>query len=124
MGNPRNVWLAPNFRLSEFLHADDPVPPPWILDNLARLANRLQVVRDLLGKPVIINSGYRTPAHNQKVGGAPNSMHLQGMAADFVVAGTPAAEVQKFLKNWTGGMGCYTHFTHLDIRPSYARWNG
>lgn len=120
---PRNLQLTPNFKLDEFLHGNDPIPPSWILDNLYRLANRLQVVRDLLEKPIIINSGYRTAKHNQAVGGAKNSLHLSGMAADIVVPGMPATDLQKFLRHWSGGMGCYTHFTHLDTRPYRARWH-
>jgi len=122
--SPRNVQLTTHFNLSEFLHGDDPLPPPWILDNLYRLANRLQVIRDLLGRPIIINSGYRTKAHNLAVGGQPNSFHLSGMASDIVVSGMPAPQVQRFLANWSGGLGSYTHFTHVDIRPNRARWPG
>lgn len=114
--------LAPNFRLCEFLHGNDPLPPDWIIHNLTLLAHRLQGIRDLLGRAIIINSGYRTPAHNKAVGGVKNSYHLKGMAADIVVPGMPAFEVQRHLSNWSGGMGCYQHFTHLDIRPYKARW--
>lgn len=120
--DPRNIQLTPNFKLSEFLRTEDPMPAPWILDNIYRLANRLQVIRDLIGKPILINSGYRSPAHNQAVGGASQSQHLNGMAVDIVVTGMPAKELQSLLKNWSGGMGCYQHYTHLDIRPQKARW--
>lgn len=122
MSDPRNVRLTPNFTLAEFVRPEDPLPPPWILDNLYRLANRLQVVRDLLDKPLVITSGYRTEAHNRAIGGAKKSLHLSGMAADVVVPGIPAKEVQKFLRNWSGGLGLYGTFTHLDIRPYRARW--
>jgi uncharacterized protein YcbK (DUF882 family) len=50
-------------------------------------------------------------------------MHLSGMAADIVVPGMPASELQRFLRNWSGGMGSYAHFTHVDIRPYPARWD-
>lgn len=120
----RDLQLTTNFKLGEFLHKDSPMPAPWILDNLTRLANRLQVLRDILGKPITINSGYRTPEHNKAIGGASDSFHCKGMAADIVVPGMSAPEVQKFLKNWSGGLGSYQHFTHLDIRPSRARWEG
>ena len=120
--NPRSLLLTPNFKLSEFIRPDEPIPPPWILDNLYRLANRLQVLRDLIGKPLLINSGYRNPNHNQSVGGAPQSLHLNGMAVDVVVPGMSAKALQELLKNWSGGMGCYTHYTHLDIRAQRARW--
>lgn len=121
--DPRTLQLTPHFQLSEFLHGADPIPAPWILDNLYRLANRLQVIRDLLGKPIIINSGYRSKSHNQAIGGAEHSQHLSGTAADIVVSGMSAPEVQAFLKHWSGGMGCYQHYTHLDIRPGKARWS-
>jgi uncharacterized protein YcbK (DUF882 family) len=121
--DPRLLALTLNFKLAEFLHGNDPVPPPWILDNLYRLANRMQVIRDLLNKPIIINSGYRTTSHNHAVGGAKSSLHLSGMAADIVVPGMPANELQQFLQGWSGGMGCYTNYTHLDIRPYRARWH-
>lgn len=122
LNDPRSIQLTPNFKLSEFLRAEDPMPAPWILDNIYRLANRLQVIRDLIGKPLLINSGYRSPAHNQAVGGAPQSQHMNGIAVDIVVTGMPAKELQALLKNWSGGMGCYQHYTHLDIRPQKARW--
>jgi len=114
--------LAPNFKLCEFLHGNDPLPSRSVIHNLTLLAHRLQGIRDLLGRPILINSGYRTPEHNRAVGGAKNSYHLKGMAADIIIPGIPALEVQRHLSNWSGGMGCYEHFTHLDIRPFVARW--
>ena len=124
--SPWQQRLTKNFRLDEFLRnsglAKDEMPEPWILESLHKLANRLQAVRDVLGKPINITSGYRTPAHNKAVGGAKNSFHLKGMAADIVVAGMSPREVQEALKNWSGGMGAYETFTHLDIRPYKARF--
>lgn len=122
ISNSRKIQLTPQFNLSELLHGNDALPSAPILENLFRLANRLQVIRDLLGKPIIISSGYRSPSHNQAVGGKPHSFHLSGMAADIIIPGMPARAVQKFLESWSGGMGCYEHFTHLDIRPVRARW--
>ena len=119
-----DLQLTTNFFLSEFLHPGDEYPADWILYNIYYLANRLQVLRDLLGKPIHINSGYRSPAHNKAINGASDSFHLKGMAADIVVPGMTAAEVQKFLKNWSGGLGSYKDFTHIDIRANKARWNG
>lgn len=116
-----NTQLTPNFKLGEFLHGAS-IPSSDILENLKQLANRLQVIRDLLNKPIIINSGYRSAQHNMEVGGASNSYHLRGMAADIVVPGMTAPQVQAFLKNWSGGLGAYQYFTHVDIRPTRARW--
>lgn len=117
----RNTQLTPNFKLSEFVRTQDPLPQADILQNLLALANRLQVIRDLLGKPIVITSGYRTVSHNKAVGGASGSLHLKGMAADIVVQGMSAKDVQKFLKDWSGGLGCYPNFTHLDLGTK-RRW--
>jgi zinc D-Ala-D-Ala carboxypeptidase len=66
------------------------------LDNLRRLAAGLDAVRDLLGHPLDISSGYRSPALNAAVGGVAGSQHTQGLAADFTCAsfGSPLAVAQ------------------------------
>lgn len=53
------------------------------LANLASLWNTLNYVREKFGKPIIVNSAYRTPAVNKQVGGAKRSLHMQGRAADI-----------------------------------------
>lgn len=61
---------------------NDP-PNDEIFDNLIYTLERLQLVRNLLGVPVLINSGYRNAAVNKRVGGAQNSDHSVGLAVDF-----------------------------------------
>jgi zinc D-Ala-D-Ala carboxypeptidase len=59
-------------------------PPKIIIDNLELLcANILDPLREKINKPIIISSGYRSPKTNTKVGGAKNSQHLTGQAADL-----------------------------------------
>lgn len=72
-------------------HGIDNTPPAGILDHLAVLANGLEDVRALLGAPVHVDSGYRSPKLNAAVCGAKKSAHLDGYAADFIcsVFGTP-----------------------------------
>lgn len=48
-----------------------------------QLLHMLDAARKEYGKPIVINSGYRTEAHNEKVGGKPNSSHLKGLAVDI-----------------------------------------
>ena len=115
--------LTANFHTDEFLHSGvtwDGLPLN-IKDNIRAVAQRLQVVRDIIGLPIQITSGYRTPEHNAKVGGHKNSYHTKGQAADIVVQGMPASRVQHLLKNWSGGLGSYDSFTHIDIGPK-RRW--
>lgn len=89
------------FWLSEFLHSewaarhDIPnIPGPEELANLRNLTGPgMGRVRDLLGCPVFISSGYRAPLVNTGVRGARSSQHTQGLAADFICPafGTPLA---------------------------------
>ena len=117
--------LTQNFSLYEFLSPKDEVPPSVeVVRNLRCLANRLQVTRDILQKPIKINSGYRSIQYNAKIGGTSNSFHIKGMAADIVIEGMYPREVQEYLKHWSGGLGSYDTFTHVDIREEKARWFG
>ena len=97
--------LSQNFWLSEFTTSQeatrrgiDNTPSPDIITNLRRLAIRAEMVRALCGGHVMsITSGYRCPALNAAIGGAPSSDHMKGLAADFVIRsyGTPFAICQR-----------------------------
>lgn len=84
----------------------------------------LENIREHFNKPVIINSGYRTPEWNTKVRGAKNSYHMKGMAADIVVKGVSTKQVAEYaneiMKNH-GGVIRYTNFVHVDVREGYYR---
>lgn len=121
--------LSKNFSLNEFASADGAEFPADVIENLRQLAKNLQVIRDHFGKPIKINSGWRSPAHNKSVGGVRNSQHVKGKAADIVIEGvTPqqlAAEIEKLIaakKIRQGGLGIYPNFIHYDIRGTKARW--
>ena len=84
-------------------------------------------MRDHFKSPVAINSGYRTVPHNKKVGGATQSQHLYGMAADIAVRGVDPKKVYAFVDSLmphTGGVGLYKTFVHVDCRKVKSRWNG
>jgi len=113
--------LSPNFRVREFASRDgsDKI---LICDNLVRM---LQTIRDHFGVPVSITSGYRSPRHNAAVGGASNSQHVLGTAADITVRGiTPRAIAQYAEWLGAGGIGLYlrSNFTHVDTRRVRSRW--
>ena len=91
------------------------------------LVNVLEKIRKYFGKPVIVNSGIRCATHNANVGGANASQHMKGTAADIVVIGIDPERVAKYAETLlpkTGGIGRYKTFTHVDVRPVMARWNG
>jgi len=81
-----------------------------------QLVYGLEVLRRLLGKPIIITSAYRCMAHNAAVGGVPNSQHVLGKAADIQVPGLTPDEVHKVAKWLFTGLGLYDNFLHVDVR--------
>lgn len=125
--------LTDHFNSEEFNCKDGtPYPPPWVKDRLQPLVEALEIVRQSTGKPLIILSGYRTAAWNQKVRDAvKGSQHLLGRAADIRCAGFTGeqlAEVfEKLIKDRLipdGGLGTYSNRVHYDQRVKPARWRG
>lgn len=118
-----DIPLTPHFNLKEFLHnGSDGGLTAGIVENLRKTAQMMETIRSLCGNhPITITSGFRTPEHNKEVGGAPNSFHLKGMAADFVVAGLQPHQVQVILKDWHGGLELAPDWTHADWGP-YRRF--
>jgi putative chitinase len=98
--------LSEHFTLEELCHSDtakslgiDNTPTPAHLANLKHLAERLEEVRALFGRPVTIESGYRNPEVNARVGGVADSDHAQGHAADIQVDGITDLEVAKRIRD-------------------------
>jgi hypothetical protein len=98
--------LTANFSLHELtksetaLRLDMPNEPGATeIANLTLLAGEvLQKVRSHYGKGVKVNSGYRSPDVNAKVGGSRTSDHCRGMAADIEIPGVPNAELAEWIK--------------------------
>lgn len=67
------------------------IPGPVAIRRLENTAAGMELVRALLGKPIVVHSGYRSPAVNAVVGGSATSDHMNGDACDFVCPdfGTP-----------------------------------
>lgn len=86
--------------------------------------DKLQKFRELANTPVIINSGYRSRLYNTKVGGAPNSQHLQGKAFDIQISDKLPRELIHKLAKQAGftGFGDYNTFVHIDTGPA-RYWN-
>ena len=93
---------------------------PELLDVLYR-------IRLHFNAPVMITSGYRTESYNKKVGGAKDSKHVKGIAADIVVKGVSPSKVADYAERLMpdkGGIGEYAAFVHIDVRYEKARWKG
>lgn len=113
------IQIAANFQLREFQCKDGSYQVVLKRD----LLEKLQQLRDLAGKPVIITSGYRNPAYNLKVGGSPTSRHLRGEAADIQIPGLSPQQVTDLAeKVGFNGIGVYETFTHVDVREVATRW--
>jgi uncharacterized protein YcbK (DUF882 family) len=115
-----DVKITEHFKVKEFA-CKDGSPIVFVDEYLAVL---LEILRDTIKKPVIVTSGYRTPEHNKKVGGAKYSFHMRGMAADIIVKDmTPkevAKELDKLVPN-SCGIIVYKSWVHFDTRNSKYR---
>jgi uncharacterized protein YcbK (DUF882 family) len=90
-----------------------------------QLLTLLEELRAHFGSSVTINSGCRCPDYNESIGGAKNSQHVVGRAADIVVNGTPPDLVYELANQLdASGLGGYDNFTHIDTRTGNARWWG
>ncbi|MBY0241765.1 MAG: DUF882 domain-containing protein [Burkholderiaceae bacterium] len=98
--------LSEHFTLEELVASQlaarqriDNRPTPVVVENLRRVAGVLEQIRALVGKPVMVSSGYRSPALNKAVGGAPASGHLDGLAVDITVPGMTARELAAAIRH-------------------------
>lgn len=102
-----------------------------VKNNVFKLAEQLQILRDKVKKPIKINSAFRCANYNDNViNGAKHSQHKLGKAADIVISGMTPNEVYKLVCEMVqcdelnfGGIGKYNTFTHLDIRDKKSRWD-
>ena len=123
--------MTKNFKIQEFECKGGCDMPLEVYENIIKLASQLQFLRDYTGRPITINSAYRCPDHNAKVGGSKTSQHLLGKAADITIQSLKPAEVYSLIEDLIdmghmlqGGLGLYDTFVHYDIRKTKARWNG
>lgn len=123
-----------HFSLSEFLNSAtakrlgiDNTPTFEVVDNLNKLADYLDVIREKVGKPILISSGFRCPVLNKAVGGASNSQHQKGLAADLICADMESLE--KVLRE-TGGFdqlikehckGSKSFWYHVSVAPRNSK---
>jgi uncharacterized protein YcbK (DUF882 family) len=133
-----NEQVTANFNLKE-LEFMDKIPTEY-LDNARELCRNLQKIRDAVGKPLRIISGYRSLERQMKVNpSAPKSKHLTAEASDLQCAGLSATELHKIILDLiekkvilNSGVGLYVkdNFVHYDIRRDAsgkgtpARWQG
>lgn len=124
--------LSANFSLSEFTYSATAIerkisnaPPADVIERLRYTAEGLEKIRDLLGgKPIRITSAYRCDELNRAVGGAKNSQHVKGEAADFTCPafGTPkqilTAIAPKVRELGIDQIICEGTWVHVSFKPN------
>lgn len=117
------MYQAKYFSNDEFLcPCCGELPDGGIDENLLRV---LDAIREEIGAPVIVSSGYRCHAHNEDVGGVADSQHIHGRAADIYCDApgwTPLQIAAIAERNGADGIGLYEDFCHVDVRGHSARW--
>ena len=136
--------MTEHFTLVELIRSDyaarhgiDNFPSPDIEANLEILAMGLERVRKVLGKPMQISSGYRSPKVNAAQGGSKSSYHMRGLAADFHVSGMTTGDIcraivahkdeiqyDKVISEFanSGGGWCHIQFPDVDAAPRLTAW--
>jgi len=121
-----NKQAGPHFLIREFACRDG--TDEVLLDE--RLPPILERIRELAGnRGVTVNSGYRTPSYNAKIGGAKESYHMRGQAADISVNGVAPTSMATYAEKAlgeagiVGGIGLYANFVHVDTRSTKWRQN-
>lgn len=99
-------------------------PPEESRQNLCVLVdNILDPLRDLIGCPILVSSGYRCHLLNKAVGGSKNSQHMYGQAADILVPGLPSKYLYKMIMEHFEYDQCilYKDFVHVSYKESGNR---
>lgn len=114
--------LSQNFTLEELSlsdwaarHGVVNTPGPEEVENLRLLcAMILQPMRDILGRPIVVTSGYRSPETNAGIGSNPDSQHTKGQAADIHVPGMTIPELFHFIVE--------KEFPYDQLIEEFERW--
>ena len=120
MDTDANMNVGKHFKVREFACKDG--SQVVFIDTY--LVDILDILRNKIGKPVIITSGYRTPEWNTKCGGAKYSYHMRGMAADIRVNEMTPKQVASILNGIIPnecGIIVYSGWIHIDTRSNKYR---
>ena len=126
------MLITPHFTFDEMTVSQlaardgfDNTPPPEARGNLQLLCGALEQVRALFGAPIIVSSGFRSEKVNRLIGGATNSQHVQGLAADFtVIEVSPRETVRRISESAVPFDQLILEFdrwVHLSVAPGTPR---
>ena len=126
---PSDAFCTEDFTWNEVLKTNSrffTIPPINVLENLKTTSDVLQLYRDELGCPIKITSSWRSPKEQtylSKMGKKPSttSLHLEGLAMDFVIYGISISKVHKYLDCVHMGEVEYgTNYTHISL-PTFSK---
>ena len=121
-----NFWKDVTYFIADEFDSPD-LPGSGRLEINPHLVVVLEKVRREYGKPISINSAYRTREHNERVGGVVNSQHRKGNAADLSITNQKDGDIlQALFIKYAGekcGIGRYNTFIHVDVRNKKSRWD-
>ncbi|MBQ4312877.1 MAG: peptidoglycan-binding protein, partial [Clostridia bacterium] len=124
----KDVALTANFRSTEFDCKGASTAKGGCSQTVleTKLFRKLQVLRNRIGEPITISSGYRCAEHNKRVGGVDGSYHMKGYAADIYCSLSPEQLAKAAQEAGFSGIGMYDgcagRFVHVDIRPIPYLW--
>jgi hypothetical protein len=126
LNNP--IVAGGSFTWGEATHGGTRIPVDQsVVHGMIRVATHMEEIRKMFGnRPIKVNSWYRDPVTNRRVGGARFSRHLNGDAIDFNIQGYHPSSVYAKLNGWwgtKGGLASSSVFTHIDVRGYRARWS-
>lgn len=104
------------------------LPPRALWQNIVPVLRAADIARAELGSPIRILSAYRSPEYNRAIGGAKYSRHLQFDALDLAPMDGRVTTLYRILRRlrkegvFTGGIGKYSTFVHIDNRGHFADW--
>lgn len=125
--------LSTHFSLEELTHSDtatrlgiDNTPTVEVIDNLTFLAGELEYVRNILGYPMLISSGFRSYALNDHLGSKRTSSHCKGLAVDFICPsfGNPRSVCDAIIManvNYDQIILEHDRWVHLSFHPDKPR---
>ncbi|WP_052324276.1 D-alanyl-D-alanine carboxypeptidase family protein [Flavihumibacter sp. ZG627] len=127
-GNNRNILLSKNIQVGEIARSGGKLFDKARID--PELIKCLQAIRDKTGKPININSGYRSYGYNQQLQSksknvATKSQHMSGRAADIRINGMNGLEIARTALDAYGcniGIGLAPGFAHIDVRGRFNAW--
>jgi zinc D-Ala-D-Ala carboxypeptidase len=123
------TYKARHFKFSELSDSDiaerhglDNTIPPFLMDRAFVVLEKMDMIRDLIGQPIHITSGYRSPLVNKEAGSGATSDHRKMLAVDFKVKGVSPYIICKMLIPKMEAIGIYQIIREFNTPGTTSGW--